>query len=191
MSILPFLIWLTGLPGSGKSTIAHELLKIFKENGISIRYLRLDEIRKLITPHPTYNEHEREIVYRAYVVIAKFLYDEGLNIIMDATAHRRRWREFCRSLIPKFIEVYIKCPIEICIQRESEREQDIVRKRIYLDALERLKSGERKLGLGEVPGIDVPYEEPLNPEIIIESDKIQPSEAASLIFNKLIKLIEL
>ncbi|MCX8191975.1 MAG: adenylyl-sulfate kinase [Nitrososphaerales archaeon] len=185
---MAFSIWLTGLPGSGKSTIARELLKIFKERNIDVRYLQLDEIRNLITPNPTYDEREREIVYRAYVVIAKFLYDEGLNILLDATAHRRRWREFARSIMPRFIEVYIKCPIEVCIQRETERLQDFVRKKIYLNALERLKSGKEKAGLGEVPGVDVPYEEPLNPEIVIESDKIQPSEAASIILDKLIAM---
>ncbi len=72
-----FCIWLTGIPGSGKSTIAKELADELKKKNISVQILRLDEIRKVVTPNPDYSEKERDIVYRASVMIAKFLYDNS------------------------------------------------------------------------------------------------------------------
>jgi adenylylsulfate kinase-like enzyme len=180
-----FVVWLTGLPGSGKSTIATELMKIFDEEGIQARYVRLDEIRRMMVPEPRYDEAERDIVYRAYVLMAKFLYECGVNVLMDATAHRRAWRETARGLIKDFFEVYVKCPIEMCLERETSRSQDLVMRKLYLDALERLRTGRRFKGLGEVPGVDVPYEETEKPEVVVESDEIQPPESASKIFSSL------
>ena len=151
-------IWITGLPGSGKSTVADGYKNIHPDFIV----LRMDELRKTVTPEPTYSDSEREIVYRALIYIAKTLTNLGHNVIIDATGNMRRWRELARHLIPGFIEVYLRCPIEICIQREKKRkETHEAPKEIY-----------KKGAAGwPVPGIVVPYEEPLNPEITIETDK--------------------
>ncbi len=182
---MTFVVWLTGLPGSGKTTIATQLMKLIEEEGLQARYIGLDEIRRLMVPEPRYDEAERDIVYRAYVLIAKFLYESHVNVLMDATAHRRAWRETARRLIKDFFEVYVRCPIETCIERETSRSQDLVMKKLYRDAMERLKSGKRFRGLGEVPGVDIPYEETEKPEIVVDSDKNQPIESALEIFSRL------
>ncbi|MFQ6051759.1 MAG: adenylyl-sulfate kinase [Candidatus Hydrothermarchaeota archaeon] len=162
-----FALWITGLPGSGKSSIAYEVIKKKKD----IRILRLDEIRKFVTPRPTYTEEERNIVYRSLVYMAKLLTDEGLNVIIDATGNRRIWREEARQLIDNFAEVYVRCPLEICIQREIIRDDKISPKDIYT----------KKIREGKVPGINVPYEEPINPDLILESDKLSIEESAEKI----------
>jgi adenylylsulfate kinase len=184
---MPFVLWITGLPGSGKTTIAKRLIEILKERGVSAQYIGMDEIRRLMVPKPSYTEEERDIVYRAFVLIAKLLYEGGVNVVLDATGHRRRWRTFARDLIPHFVEVYVKCPIEVCMRRETEREQSLVKKRLYLDALKRLRTGSRIEGLGEVPGVDVPYEESPNPDLILEGDRLDPVESAMLIYQKIVE----
>lgn len=174
-------VWLIGLPGSGKTTIAKELMKKFGK--IKVEYLRMDEIRKILTPKKEYTEKERDYAYRALVLLGQSLTDNGTNVIMDATGHRRVWRDLARKLIPNFVEVYVKCPLEICMTRESRRKDNLVLIDLYKKALERLKSGKRIVGLGEVIGVDVEYEEPDKPELIIESDKLTPKESSEKIFQ--------
>jgi adenylylsulfate kinase len=91
---------------------------------------------------------------------------------MDATGNLRKWRELARELIPGYAEVYLKCPIELCIQREQER----------VETREAPKDIYRKGSAGwPVPGTVVPYEEPLNPEVVIEVDKASLEEIAERI----------
>jgi adenylylsulfate kinase len=184
---MAWVVWLTGLPGSGKTTITKNLLKKLEENNIKAEHLRMDEIREILTPEKKYTEEERDYAYRALVLIAKFLFKNGINVIIDATGHRRKWRELARKLIPSFFEVYVKCPIEVCMQREANRKDNLILSDLYKKALKRLKTGKRIEGLGEVIGIDVEYEEPKNPELVVESDELSPEESSRMIFKLLTK----
>ncbi len=150
-------IWITGLPGSGKSTVADAL----KDTRPSFVLLRMDEFRKIVTPCPTYSDAERDIVYRGLVYLAAELVSLGHDVIIDATGNRRIWRDLARELIPRFTEVYLKCPQEVCRKREAGREKTRGAPRdIY-----------KKGAAGwPVPGVNAPYEEPLNPDVVIESD---------------------
>ncbi|HET7874221.1 MAG TPA: adenylyl-sulfate kinase, partial [Methylomirabilota bacterium] len=85
-------IWITGLPGSGKSVLARAAAAELNALGEPVRVLELDEIRQAITPRPQYTAVEREVVYRALVLMAAFLAEVGTAVIIDATAHRRAWR---------------------------------------------------------------------------------------------------
>lgn len=168
-------IWITGLPGSGKSTIADAIVSEFPEFIV----LRMDELRKIVTPDPTYSDTEREIVYRSLVYIAKKLSDLGHDVIIDATANFIRWRKLARQLIPGYMEVYLKCPVEICMEREKRR----------IKTREAPKDIYKKGAEGwPVPGVAVPYEEPENPEITIETDKIPLDEIVKIVANKISKL---
>jgi adenylylsulfate kinase len=150
-------LWITGLPGSGKSTIADVLKKAHPEFTV----LRMDELRKIVTPNPTYSDTERDIVYRSLVYLAKTLTERGHDVIIDATGNLRKWRDMARQLIPRYLEVFLRCPIELCIQRETSRsETHGAPQEIY-----------KKGGAGwPVPGMVVPYEEPLHPEIVIDTE---------------------
>jgi len=97
--VMAWVVWFTGLPGCGKTTIAQRVKAILSEKGTSAKILQLDEIRRAITPHPRYTDEERDIVYASLAYMAKLLAEEGVNVIVDATANRRRYRDFARGLI--------------------------------------------------------------------------------------------
>lgn len=178
-------IWLTGLPGSGKSTIAKELERLLAEKGISAEVLSMDKVRKQLTPEQKYDTEEREIAYKTLVDIGKQKYDEGTNIIFDATGHKQSFRNYAREKIKNFKEIYIKCNLQTAMEREANRKGNLVVRDLYQKALKRLGGEEVELA-GEMIGIDVPYEGPENPELIIDAEMTTPEEAA----KKILELIK-
>ena len=161
-------IWITGLPGSGKTTIARAVAARLAAEGRSARVLELDAIRRIVTPDPTYSQEERNLLYRSLAVMAALLVEAGVSVIVDATAHRRAYRTLARTLIPRFAEVYLRCPLEICRQREHRRFGGYAPRHIYEQA--------DRLG-APVPGAGVAYEPPEAPELIIQSAGRNPAEA--------------
>jgi len=161
-------LWITGLPGSGKSTLADGIKKIYPK----FILIRSDEFRRIVTPKPTYSELERDIVYRALVYLAKIMTGQGHNMIIDATGNLRAWRSLARRLIPKYAEIYLKCPVEICMARERKRFRTHKAPRgIY-------KKGAKGW---PVPGMNAPYEEPKRPELVIETNKVSVNEGVRTI----------
>ena len=165
-------IWITGLPGSGKTTTTQGVAARLATAGRHVRVVELDAIRRIVTPEPTYSEEERRILYRSLAVMAAMLVEAGINAIVDATAHRRAYRNLARSLIPRFAEVYLRCPLEICRERERRRFGGYAPRHIYEQA--------DRLG-APVPGVGVAYEPPEAPELVIESAGRDPSEAVEQI----------
>jgi len=164
------------LPGSGKSTVAEALIRILLQKSIHAQLLSSDELRKVLTPKPTYSLEERDIVYATLAYIAKLLTQNGVNVVIDATGNLRRYRENARNQIPKFMEAYLECPLEVCIERESQRtETRQAPKQIYKRALE----GKAPT----VPGIGQPYEPPTNPEITVNTAQHTPEQAAQKILT--------
>lgn len=173
-------VWITGLPGSGKSATAQALLEKLGERGVHAQVVSSDMLREVVTPKPTYSEEERDMVYGAIVFVAKLLTKNSVSVIIDATGNRRRYRNHARREIPRFIEAYLRCPLEVCIQRETGRkEYAYAPKDIYKKAF----TGES----ATVPGMGAPYEEPLQPEVTVDSEKLDPSECAQRILEVLMK----
>jgi adenylylsulfate kinase len=162
-------IWITGPPGSGKSAIARATTARLEERGQPVKRLELDEIRKVITPEPRYTDREREIVYRALGYMAVTLVETDTPVLIDATAHRRAWRDLVRDAIPRFAEVQLVCPLEICRERERTRPAGHAPRDIYRQA--------GRPG-ATVPGVDVPYEPALAPELLIDTSQQSVDEAA-------------
>jgi len=165
--------WLTGLPASGKSTIARLVAERLAKLGIRVQVLDSDELRRVLTPKPTYSQEERDWFYRTMAWIGWLLVKNGVNVLFAATANRRAYREHARRLIgpERFMEVYVRCPLEVCMQRD--------RKGVYRLALE----GKAKT----VPGLQAPYEEPLKPDLVVDTDRMGPGECAELVLKAILE----
>jgi adenylylsulfate kinase len=162
-----FALWITGLPASGKSTIVSALKPQLEGLGLTVEVLESDEVRRVMTPSPTYSEAERDLFYRALAFIGQKLVAHGVTVVFDATASRRVYRDLAKSVIPRFIEVSVECPLAICVERD--------RKGTY-------QKGQRGESL-TVPGLQSPYEVPINPELRIDTTTMSPADAAGRILD--------
>ncbi len=167
-----FVIWLTGPSGAGKTTLANALAKRFEEMGYSVEVLDGDGIRSKLYPDLGFSKEEREMHNRVVVEMAKLLAKNGVITIVSVIAPYREWREYARREIEKFVEVYLRCPVEVRIQRDP--------KGLYAKALR----GEIK-GL---TGLDGEYEEPENPELILDTDRMCIEEEVEAIVKKVREL---
>jgi len=166
-------IWITGLPGSGKSALADAL----HDRLPGLNVLRMDDLRKIATPAPTYSETERDVLYRALVYMARRISDLGHDALIDATGNLRRWRELARELIPRFGVIYLTCPPSISRARENTR----------TDRRGAPPGVYRKGAEGwPVPGAGAPYEEPLHPELVLDTAELPVDKEVQLA----IKLLE-
>ena len=158
---MSFAVWLTGLSGAGKSTIARALAEALHARGVVPALLESDVMRSQLTPFATYADAERDFFYRALADIAVLLSKE-VPVIVDATANRRAYRDRARAAIARFAEIYVATPLEVCAQRDPKG----------------LYRSEKVVAL---PGTRAPYEPPLAPELVVAGDRGTPQEAAAAI----------
>ncbi len=167
-----FVIWLTGPSGAGKTILANALAKRFEEMGYGVEVLDGDGIRSKLYPDLGFSKEEREMHNRVVVEMAKLLAKNGVITIVSVIAPYREWREYARKEIGRFVEVYLRCPVEVRIQRDP--------KGLYAKALR----GEIK-GL---TGLDGEYEEPENPELVLDTDKLSVEEEVEAVVRKVREL---
>ena len=165
-----FAVWITGLPSSGKSTITQALVEALHARTVDVAVLESDKLRQVLTPHPTYSEGERDTFYRAMAHIGALLVAHGVPVVFDATANRRRYRAAAGMAIPQFIEVYVECPLDVCLARD-------------------IKGVYRKAQTGEastVPGAQASYEPPDHPDLVVSGQDGAPRAAARRIVRALL-----
>ena len=162
---------MTGLPASGKSTIAKALSRALAARGVDVAVLESDVLRSVFTPHPRYDEEERDTFYRQMVYVGALLAKHGVPVIFDATGNKRVYRDRAREKFSQFLEVYVECPLEVCMSRDP--------KGIYRAGRE----GTAKM----VPGLQDAYEPPVNPDVHVHGDSDDPEVAAQRILAKLIE----
>ena len=149
-----FVVWLTGLPASGKTTIANELCKEFIRKRLRTEILDGDEIRKNISPEISFSREDRERHVRRVAYIAKLLSRNGIATVVSLISPFRSTRDYARSIIPRFVEVWVNCSIENCKKRDPKGLYD-------------------KAARGEIlnlTGLQDPYEPPVSPEILLNTD---------------------
>jgi len=169
-----WVIWLTGMPGSGKSTLARLVVRQLHRRDVAAQVLSVEMVREVLTPRPKYTEQERHVVYSTLVFVSTMLARNGANVIIDATANRRRYRDQARRGIRRFAEIYLKCPLQICMERERGRKRRFgAPSHIYAKA----RTGASKT----VPGIGVPYEVPLSPELTVDTSELKPKQSTEQI----------
>jgi adenylylsulfate kinase len=148
-------LWVTGLPASGKSSLTQALVKKLNDLEVKVEVLESDNVREVLTPKPTYSSEERDRFYKSLVYIGELLTRNGVNVIFDATANKSKWRIATRENIPRFMEVFVDTPLEVCKMRDP--------KGIY----EAAEKGEAK----HVPGEQEAYERPERPEVRVDGTK--------------------
>lgn len=153
------------MPASGKSTIVSALKPQLEVLGLAVDVLESDEVRRALTPNATYSPEERDLFYRALAFTGQRLVAHGVTVLFDATASRQAYRDYARTVIPRFIEVAVDCPLAVCMERD--------RKGTYQKGLR----GESVT----VPGLQSPYEAPMNPELRIDTTTVSADGAAKRI----------
>lgn len=176
-------IWFVGLPGSGKSSIAKRFVDALGARGESPVFLQMDVRRRAYFPHPRYTAEERKKAYELFAQEAAELIASGKNVVLDGCAPALAMREFARGRIPRFAEIYVACPVEVAMQREGQRKQGAVMADLYARALERKETGRQFEGLGEVVGVDVPFEENSRAELTIQNVAVSLEQATDKVLD--------
>jgi adenylylsulfate kinase len=167
-----FTIWFTGLSGAGKSTLSEALIQRFQEHGRNVEILDGDIVRTHLSKGLGFSREDRDTNIKRIAFVCSLLTRNGVICISAAIAPYREAREWARQEIGNFVEIYVKCPIEVCRQRDVKGLYKLV------------DEGKIK----NFTGVDDPYEEPENPELIVETDKETLDESIERILAKLVEL---
>jgi len=169
-----FTLWLTGLSGAGKTTLAMELTRRLRARGVSVEVLDGDQVRTNLSKGLGFSKADRDTNVRRIGYVCRLLSRNGVAAIAAAISPYREARDEVRRLVEQddveFVEVFVKCSIEVLAERDA--------KGLYKKAL----AGE----IRSFTGIDDPYEPPLAPDVVIESDR----ELVELSTRKIINVLE-
>lgn len=167
-----FTIWFTGLSGAGKTTLAREVEKRLRARGMKVEVLDGDVVRQNLSKGLGFSKEDRDTNIRRIGFVCKLLSRNNVVAIAAAISPYREIRDEVRREIGNFVEIYVECPLEVLIERDV--------KGLYKKAL----AGE----ITNFTGVNDPYEPPLNPEVVIHSDRETVEESVKKIMRKLKEL---
>ena len=165
-------LWFTGLPCSGKSAIADRLAVILKDKGYRVERLDGDIVRQDLTRDLGFSKSDRDENIRRVTFVTKLLARNGVFVLISFISPYREMRDRARSQVENFMEIYIKTSLETCIQRDV--------KGMYKKAM----AGEIK----EFTGVSDPYEEPLKPELVVETDNESLEDSTQKVLRRMTEL---
>ena len=166
-------IWLTGLSGAGKTTISRELEKRLRERGVKkLEVLDGDVIRTNLSKGLGFSQEDRDTNIRRIGFVAKLLTRNGVLVMVAAISPYRSIRDEVRMDIGDFLEVFVKCPVDVCAERDV--------KGLYKKAV----AGEIK----NFTGVSDPYEDPINPEVVCDTEPETVEQSTEKILAKMERL---
>jgi adenylyl-sulfate kinase len=163
------LLWFTGIPASGKSTIGGEVEGRLRALGQNVENLDADEVRASISPDLKYTEADRDLNTKRLAYIGRLLTRNGTHTIVAAVSSRRSHRDRAREWTDRFFECHVKTSVEECRRRDP--------KGLYA----RADRGE----VNDIAGVHMPYEEPESPELVVETDGKSVSECVDMVMAEL------
>jgi adenylylsulfate kinase len=164
-----FTVWFTGLPSSGKSTLAGMLFAELEARGLKVELLDGDVVRTNLSKGLGYSREDRDTNILRIGWVAERLTRHGVAVIVSAISPYRETRDQVRKQVGDFVEVFVSCPVEECARRDV--------KGLY----EKAMRGE----ITEFTGVSDPYEPPASPEVTVETDRSTPEECIELILDRL------
>ncbi len=165
-------IWFTGVPASGKSTIASAVAKQLSSQGLPVENLDADEVRANLSPNLGYTAEARDENTKRLAWMSQMLSKHGVNVIVAAVSPLRSHRDRAREWCPKFVEVFVDCPLEVCQQRDPQG--------LYA----RAARGE----VNDIVGMHMPYETPDAPEVHCPTHQLSAEECTKAVLAKLKEL---
>ena len=165
-------IWFTGVPASGKSTLATGVQQQLEELGLPVENLDADEVRANLSPNLGFTEEARDENTKRLAWFAQKMSTYGANVVIAAVAPMQRYRDRAREWCDKFVEVHVHCPLAVCQQRDP--------KGLYA----RAARGE----INDIAGMHQPYEVPERPEVRVSTDQCSIEEGVELVMAKLAEL---
>lgn len=159
-----WVIWFTGVPASGKSTLAFALQRRLHGRGTQSIVLDSDPLRAILTPDATYTPAERDAFYARLTNLAELLSQQGANVLIAATANRRAYREAARTrFAPRtsFAEVWVHCALDTCRARDP--------KGLYAQVADAAEN--------QLPGVGASYEPPMDATTLLNTDALTVDEA--------------
>lgn len=166
-----FILWFTGLSGSGKSTIANLVEQKLHEQNVSTYLMDGDNLRHGLNSDLGFSPEDRRENIRRIGETAKLFVNGGVVVLAAFVSPYRHDRQLVRELVEsdEFIEIFVKCSLKTCKNRDP--------KGLYKKA--------RDNEIKEFTGVSAPYEEPENPELIVETEQMTPKESCELILDYL------
>lgn len=168
--IKPAVLWFTGLSGSGKSTLSEGIFQKMKDKGLKVEHLDGDSIRDIF-PKTGFSKEERDRHIKRVGFLASKLEKNGVFVISSFISPYQETRDFVRNMCDNFIEVHVATPLDECERRDT--------KGLYAKA--------RKGEITQFTGIDDPYEEPVNPEIKVDTTNLTVDEAIDKVLEGVFK----
>jgi adenylyl-sulfate kinase len=167
-----FTLWFTGLSGAGKSTLAAAVSRELRRHGIAVEVLDGDEVRQNLSKGLGFSREDRDTNIRRIGYVARLLTRNGVAVITAAISPYRAVRDEVRREVGAFVEVHVKASLEACVRRDT--------KGLYARAL----TGE----IAQFTGVSDPYEEPLAPELVVDTEREDVATGAARVIERLVEL---
>lgn len=165
-----FTLWLTGLSGAGKTTLGRMVSSEFSARGLRVEFLDGDLVREGLCRDLGFSPEDRMKNIERVCFVAGLLNRHGVVVVASFIAPYKRMRDHCRKELSRYVEVYVKCPLDVLVERDV--------KGLYKKAFNGQIEG--------FSGVSDPYEEPDNPDIVVQTDR----EAVEESFNKIVLWLE-